>query len=81
MTDTQNPRPAHRDRYKSIAYHGHEGEFLVRIDDPADLTYLRERPQYDKGRDNGYVYTTPEHTDDECEKYRPGLGVKEVKIR
>lgn len=56
----------HRDRYGGIGWIPMHGQFLGRVDDPVQLDYYRERPQYDEGRDNGYVYTTAEHEDEDC---------------
>lgn len=67
-----DPMTVHRDRYHTDIFMDRYGKFIDRLDSPERLAYFAERPQYDEGRDNGYVLTTREHEDGECDLWKPG---------
>jgi len=75
----------HRDRYRHVyEFDGerltkNELEFINRLDEGTkEFERFRKAPEiaakYANGYSNGYVLTTAEHEDGECEQYGPGCS-------
>jgi len=59
----------HIDQYHGIAKFGDAGKFWRRLPDEEFEHFALRHPD---GHDNGYVYSTPPHTEDECDAWKFG---------